>query len=570
MKEFVADIADLLWHHSVIFVLIFVALCTGISMYLFYDFSHEFYYTDTDCYTRALRIINWFEDFHWHETIFPYFNPPHGFILHFTRINDIIWALFTLPLLLYLPLQNAVFYGGLIFSPFFQALTIITVLWALKGYIPPLKNKKIIYLIAMFLCYAYLQRVTNCFHFTRPDHHSLMSFIFAVNLAVLFRSFIRANENEMLLSGIASGIGLWASSAIEGLVLVFVILLVLNFNWLFYNKPLRSIVFYTMGLFIATTVAWLINPPYDGYTVLDLNRLSMIHSLLTTLIFIAYLCLSHFTLSSSKNKIIALFSAAISVFAIMLISFGSDTLFSSIYDKQVLEYFIPRISEMKPLYLSLFQCWSILIGFFVVAFLLYLSKAKQLYIIDMAILYVITAVISLCVCRFFPYYIVYFMFPSSICLFLLFAASEKNIKYKIITFIYILIPIYYLASFHDVPFKPILPQFKGNVLTNIFNGPYLYFTQKIDSLGAPYHTDTEGIIDNHILWFSDEEDDIKKLLQKHDIQYLYLERYDDFEYYVKPEQNTDKLYGKVLSGKNLYEWMEKIEDTLYKVNYTKF
>ena len=108
------------------------------------------------------------------------------------------------------------------------------------------------------------------------------------------------------------------------------------------------------------------------------------------------------------------------------------------------------------------------------------------------------------------------------------------------------------------------------VLADTFNGPELTWIQNVDTVASPHHTNVEGIRDNRIMWFTTDENKLKELLKKREVNYITLYNVIESEYYANPDDNTDKLYGKVLTGKNTYPWMEKTDERTYRINYDKF
>lgn len=147
---------------------------------------------------------------------------------------------------------------------------------------------------------------------------------------------------------------------------------------------------------------------------------------------------------------------------------------------------------------------------------------------------------------------------------------NKSNKYKIIAFVYVIWPIFYLLSFDYYPNKIDMPKMSGVALTDTFRGPELVWRQNVDTISSPYHTNVEGIGNSHTMWFTTDENTLKELLLKHEVSYIYLPNIKISKYYINPDENTDKLYGKVLTGKDEYKWMQKISDRLYKVNYADF
>lgn len=571
LKEIFRDMLDSIWEHYITWGVFLAAAFVGLNFELFWIYKEgELFYTDTDCYTRAMRIIDWLQNFQWQEKIFPYSNPPHGFVLHFTRICDVIWVFFSLPFLPFLPVKEAVFYGGMFFSPLFLALTLICILWGLRSYMPPFHNYKKFFFILLVTSLFYLNKLSGIFDFSRPDHHSMMCFIFCFNLAVVLRANIKHSVKEMLIAGILCGFGMWAASAIEGLFVVAMMLVVLSFNWIFYKHPIQDLLYYSLGLFLSVTFAWLINPPYGGWGVYDINRLSIIHAALTALIFIAYLVLSRLPLNTIKRKILCLGTAAVLCALFMLLLFGTQNLFTSIYEEHVLKYFIPRVSEMQPFKHFTFETPSMVFGIIIMTGFLYYSRCKQLYVIDLTLFFVITLTVSQCVNRFYPYYLGLFVMISGLGLFILLDAAERKYSYKWVTLFYIVLPFFYLAGFSVFPGHDKEPKMEGPVLVDLFRSPEILFWQNADAVGSPYHTNIEGIIDNYQMWFTEDEDELKTLLKKHNVQMIYLPHRYALVYYRRPHKNLKKLYAKVMLNKDVYQWMEKVEDNVYRVNYDKF
>ena len=127
LKEIGHDFANSFWRHYIIWAFVLTAAVIGLNMELFWLYRHDFFYTDTDCWMRAMRITDWLQNFQWSETIFPWTNPPHGFVLHWTRACDVIWALLCLPFLPFLlvMLGEVAFFCilGLMFCAFMSNFT---------------------------------------------------------------------------------------------------------------------------------------------------------------------------------------------------------------------------------------------------------------------------------------------------------------------------------------------------------------------------------------------------------------------------------------------------------------
>ena len=223
-----------------------------------YNGSKEFYYLDSDCYARYLRVVDWLSgDFSWFEKIFPFTNCPYGEILHFTRINDILWLFFSLPFFAFMPLKEAIFAGGLIFSPILFVLTLSFVMVGLKQYIGAKNFTKPSFFIFVFSLVFLLKSIA--FSFGRPDHHSLMILI----ASILSTSLLNPTNKKMFWGGIAAALGIWASSAFEGMLLAYIVLTILCVGIFFYKHSFDYAVHYTFGMFIGVLLAYGLHPPLE-------------------------------------------------------------------------------------------------------------------------------------------------------------------------------------------------------------------------------------------------------------------------------------------------------------------
>lgn len=572
MKKNLAEIiSDNLYCHYILWSLVVIVCINLLEAVDIYSQFGKLFYGDTDPYTRALRIIDWLNDFSWHEKIFPYSNYPFGDILHFTRVMDIIWVVLSLPFMAFLPLKEAVFYGGMLLPPLFCFLCIITIIWGLRPYLKNYKKPQTPYMFAFVFTSVYLLKMIDIFSILRPDHHAVMFWLFCVNISVLLRCRSHSKSRTLLFAaGLAAGCGIWASSAIEGFCMTGSILCVLSIGWIWNKIPLSFLKAYSFGLFISTATAWLINPPYGGYAITDNLRLSVIHVVLTLFILGSFLTISRLSLNTPLKKIGALLVFTLLSLAALCLIFGINTVFSPLYTEDVKRYFLPYINEMEPL--SMFNLPSLLVGAFIIIAFFYCFKIKSWEIASLTALALIFFPLALWTKRFYYYALPPVIYLNFLFIFCLFSSPKK-----LLAFIYIWINLVYFYSFHSEYHFKTFPEISGTVATDIFTSPQLSFEQNIKTVAMPYHTNSEAIRDNYEIFFTPDENKLKELLQKHQIEYVYFEKPYNLQktYYTQPDRNTDRLYGKMFTHTNLYPWLEDLshpegEYFLYKVNRDKF
>ena len=590
MSTFFEKAVNHLYTHQILWSFLAVLAISILDVCHYFFTDGQLFYIDTDCYTRAIRIVDWLNDFKWHEKIYPYSNIPYGFALHFTRINDIIWVILSLPFMLFEPLKDALFHGGMLFSPFFLFLSLIAFFWGIKPHIIKLKKNQtsfaLIFVTTLLFCY----RTLNIFDFFYPDHHSAMFCIFCFNIAIILRFIDNNKENYFLPAGLTCGLGLWFSSAIEGMLVTSVVLAILGFNWLYGTLKSKHLILFSCGLFVSVTLAWLINPPYDGYGDLDISRLSIIHVVLTALMLLTLISLAKADNISITLKIMCLCSCGIIVLLFLFMIFGADLLLKPLYPEEIHIIYLPYIADLKSVFYTSYlyyynYIFSWIAGLLIIGFLFY-SKFSKLCVLNLALLVLFTLPLGFIALRFYPYYLCVFLYLNSIIILLLMHLSRKNTKYGLTVLTYLLLFVFFQASFksdiHAIP----TPDFNNdvdNLATDYKLSVHLTWKQGIKTLSYPYHTDEEGLIDNHRLFFTTDENEIKQLLQKHRINYVYLPKTEfnngkvsyRSDYYIEPEKNIDKFYGKIMTGKKIYDWLEVVlsdlkNGTVYKVKIDKF
>lgn len=564
------NLSKYFYNHPYIGTIIICLATSILVLWSGYFDCKQLFYGDTDSYTRALRVVDWLsENFQWSEKIFPWSNPPHGFNLHFTRCIDIIWLIFALPFIPFMALKEAVFYAGFFISPLFLILTMLILVKYYREILPPMHNQKTCFLLSVLCTLFLLIKLDDIFYAYRPDHHALMSFIFTANIVALLQGYRAHKIWHFAIIGVLTGVGIWASSAIEGFIIAGSSIAVLCLDWLLRKRDFSDVVFYSLGLFIATTFCYLIDPPLGGYAITDINRLSVIHAVLTAFIFLAFTTLSRLKLQNFFARFSSLLIAAITTLIFMFILFGTKRLLAPIYDEKVLQYFVPLIDEMKPAWKFSYLIPSYIICIIEIIALLKFSKLKLHYMIDLAIIISIFGTLSLFIVRFYLYFLVLFALTTTMLFFVLmhfdYVSEQKNKTYKTLAFILLSGIIFYMFTFRNNYLrycqKPIKLPTKSICLTDIFAVPRLIFEQNIDTIGSPYHSNIEGIINYHHIWNTQDGQELKYMLKKYNITCIVppMSFYNDKE----------GILVKQIKEGTIYPWL-KSQDGYFKVDFTEF
>ncbi|MBP5698403.1 MAG: hypothetical protein J6W96_02605, partial [Alphaproteobacteria bacterium] len=237
-------------------------------------------------------------------------------------------------------------------------------------------------------------------------------------------------------------------------------------------------------------------------------------------------------------------------------------------DERIIIPFVSRVSEMKQgdVYTLAYPVAGVLLGS-----LLLKSRLNDGIYIYLYINMCMYTVLSLLAMRFVPYAGVCAAFILSLFIAEQFKRNKKPIVLIIFLLFleYISFIVYVFCSYSiddlshqikvpvlNVPVQKLEKLPKGTFATDVFVAPYLIWFGGHTVIASPYHRNVEGIIDNHEIFFSSDEEAVKKLLKKHKVNYILLFNELDSDYYQNPEKNCDRLYGKILGCHNYPTWLK--------------
>jgi len=124
-------------------------------------------------------------------------------------------------------------------------------------------------------------RTINPFLVARPDHHSVILFLFIMHLGVLAWAWSDPDRRDRFatIAGAIGAFSVWLSP--EGLTAMVPGILWLGGLWVLrgseWERPMRR---YGLAAFAVTVVAWLVDPPPPGRLTFEFDRLSIAHVIL--------------------------------------------------------------------------------------------------------------------------------------------------------------------------------------------------------------------------------------------------------------------------------------------------
>lgn len=521
-------------------------------------------YLDSDNYFHVLRIMDFFKHPSYFEQPFMYTNYPFGEILHWTRALDLFLALFTLPFLSFYPLKTAAFYGGLLVAPFFGLCTGYALL---RGGRLILQAKYRLLAAVLILVQVNVVRVV---FFNRPDHHAAFFFLSALMFWQM-TAFARFNTVKNLkIAALVAAFSLWMAA--EGVFLAIVAILFLFYGYVFLGYAYQHLLDFARLYLFGTLVFWLLNPPYEGLFYIDTGRLSLFYLAAAVALFgILYMARN----ITSKKRQLSTIAIAGATFIAVLAAVG---LLKSPLDGRLFMPFVARIEEMKSgnIYTLAYPVMGIL-----AALLLAVKYRKQGFFCYLFISMLVYGGLTAVSMRFLPYAGMYAalilalwvqdFFSTEMAKF--FAALGLVVLEYVSFTIHALSTNMTLPPVLVIPFEHIKALPQGVFATDIFFASDIIWEGGHYVIASPYHRNVEGIMDNHQIFFSTDEQEVAQLIRKHKVSYLFLtEGLSTDIYYQEPLKNCDKLYGQILGCRNVPAWLEEIKTPagfLYRVNYQK-
>lgn len=538
---------------------------------------------DTDTFMRLVRVEQLAESGGWYDSFIHRSNYPYGDNLHWTRPLDILLLVGAYLLTPILGFHKALLYWGIVISPIIGIFSLVALYWAVK----PVINRNSRHLLwLLFISQTVLLQV---FYFGRPDHHSLLLFLFILLMGCLFR-IISTPENHKyaVLGGIIAALSLWVS--IETIFAMVVVYIALGFLWLTREESFsRQILLFSLSVLMASTVFLLIERPVSGLLVVEYDKISIVHLYVFTISALAsYLLNFHKTTSiGSKLRSVALLLAASG----LLIWWVFPDFFRGPMagvNKAIVPIWLDRVSEVQPLWKSgVFHEIAVIgsVALFLI-YLVYLHMAKEFTThANLVIPSVCGFVVFLPLGLYQVRMCTYLMLIVTICLavfldVLIRRISQANIsdfaktslRVTTIVFFILLLPVtgllatpddtnedtndengtnksnlkslsMFLNSYHESNPNT------ATILTFVDFGPELLYRTDYNYIATPYHRNDQGILFNYNVMAEKDLDKVEAMLAERAVGLIIICPHSMEGQFYKKTADRSTFYERLADGK---------------------
>ena len=553
-------------------------------------------FADTDCYMHLVRIRDLYDSGCWYNPIVVRANAPYGHSMHWSKPFDVLLLIVAVPMSIFADFESALFWWAVVISPFLLIASFIVIPWATG---PILRDKDGPFL-AGFVFLVQLSVLTLC-QAGRPDHHSLLLFIFMLSIGFTIRMILRPfNAFLCYMTGATSGLAMWTS--LESIVPTCIIICALGLLWVLKNGDfLRKSLHYSIALFVFVGLTMIIEKPYYAFTIPEYDRTSIVHLSIfgfiavfwaTIIIFVRYTSLFRQT---TYRFLFALAGVAVVAFLTLLC-------FPKFYygpypdlDPRIISICFNKIDERQSL-LSMSGSLSIaaqLIGPAIVSFvfLVYIIFCKtddekwQAWIF-ISLSFAIFFLASLYQVQWSVYVQVLLVLPMTEIMVRLRQRGpktglRKTLKNNFILLIFCAVPLFIGlfadrvirregsgGSLQDISIvqlcKYLNEEGKGQeqifrILTHIDFGPEILYRTQHEVISTPYHTrNGHGILDTYDIMTADTDEEAFEIIQKRDIDRILLcPKSTETVVYSKP--GHESTFYQRLREDTIPNWLRKVE-----------
>jgi hypothetical protein len=550
---------------------------------------------DSDCYMRLLRVEALHDGGPWYDPVVRRENAPYGQTSHWTRPFDVLLLLGAMPVALFMDFRSALFWWGVVVSPLLLFATIIALQWATR----PILGRK--GSLAVGFLYVAQPTLWACFQPGRPDHHSLLIFVFALAIGLTLRMILKPLDTRLCyIAGMVSALAMWIN--VESMVPVGITLAVLGALWVIKNGDFSGKnLHYAISLFIGMGFSLVIERSWHTLLAEEYDRLSIVHVSIFGIIALLWLTISalnrHTRLFCMGTNRLLSVPACVSVLALAIL-----LCFSKFYqgpfadmDPRLVPIWLHRVSEAIPLISksdSLIVLVQLAVSIVVcLSFFVYLllhrddreERCGWVYIFLVTVLFSSAAIFQYAKWSYYAQTAIVVPMTGLMNRILTWRQIRKsellkaarNVAIKLL-FVFGPLSLGVAAEVllgsgaepppetHMRPFCEYLnteDKWRGRqlrILADLFEDAEILYRTRHEVIGTPYQRNQLGILDTYDIMTAEADQDALELIRKRGIDMIVLRPGSgEPQFYSKPEQAS--TFYQRLCKDTIPDWLHKVE-----------
>jgi len=337
---------------------------------------------DTDSYTRLNRVLFIHEQGQWNDSYYPRSNAPYGETIHWTMPMDLLLLFGGMVASTAMPFARGLHWWGVIISPLLHVVAFGGLYWIVRKKLPQIG------MILFVVVYLMQPGLTEYFKVGRPDHHSLILVVFCWFLAGIVWTLGNSFRWPQFVGiGALGSVGLWIS--VEFLVSIGFFLLAYTVMWIRYEpQNSKKILGIMVGVSLVSSLALLIERPWNHLFILEYDRISIVHVCVLGLITVVWGIISCLDTSSGvlrkawgRLSIIAVGTVSAGIVQFLLfpkffngpLADVSPVIKNLLWDQVVETQPLVQLAPLQMAPLFLYAGWGIVC----IPFLLYMTKKES-------------------------------------------------------------------------------------------------------------------------------------------------------------------------------------------------
>nr|WP_320147017.1 hypothetical protein [uncultured Anaeromusa sp.] len=540
---------------------------------------------DTDCYMRLVRVEQLAASGDWFDSSFARSNAPYGEVSHWTRPLDVLLLGGALVGSFWLPFREALFWWAVVFSPLLQLASLVVLFWAAQ----PLLTRDGRFRLG--LLFWGQSGIWGYFALARPDHHSLLLFLFLIFLGLAVRMTLRPGRSGAACgAGAVVALAMWVS--VETLAVVAAVWMTLGLLCL--NRPQRTWIYsrqgaaFSLALLGAAALALFIERGWEAFLVVEFDKLSLAQLAIFAWGSALWLFL---WLYPGKGRWRNLVVTAVFALAGFLAAWlGCPDLLQGPFaniDKRIIPLWLERVQEVQSLWppsQENLAKFFLLLGHALLAIPYFICLWLRKSLKNVHFLWLVGSVIfTVLTCyqvRWAPYAEAVLIFPATMLLLQLLKLVEtcslplvcRALARVALTVFFCLGPwmigsvLYEAAPAVSVKVTPMADWLNEEaargvdskiILADIDFGPELLYRTPHRIIASPYHRNGAGILFAHEVMASVKEEEALALLRQRGVDWLLLCPASTEGAYFNPRQNPEALYARLLRGEGP-SWLQPL------------
>lgn len=522
-------------------------------------------YTNIDYYMQAIRFKDILINFTWGEKLFEQINYPNGAVISGNRAVDLLWLGSSWFFKDYSDLVIRVLMTGIATTFVSTLLLLFIFIFGTGGVLSTASRSAAILLLLV------QKQIYPDFAFASPEIFLTLPVLL---LVVSWWSYDTSKKQiPLIFMGLACALMCWFNP--EGLFFVHILLLALMIGW-FMNRISTSDLLIFFGVFAAfVTLFWIANPPYGGYKAVLLTRLSLYHVVMAGVFFVIIGIFSCLPLHNANRKISAFLCFVPVAACTVYLTLGKQlSAIAGVYrDKELAGLLADRMAfeQTTDRIMYLYPALAVIVG----VYLLFVYRYRNKVIVP---LFILLSAFAAQHCFDLGSMLLVAMLAVTIISLLFQKVYERWQKtsagFLFISVLFICVELvglkYLPLTARDYGLKTMSPALaadisalmhyrKGTVLSDSMYGPLILWYTNHNVIATADRANRDGIIAADKIWKSENLKGVWKMLNKRKVDYIFLPAGYDEKYFAEPEKNRKKFYARILTGKDLPDWIKPLK-----------